>query len=463
MVYYRKYRPQRIDDLDNEKIRQTLTSLLAAKDIPHAFLFTGPKGLGKTSTARIVAKSVNCIHRKKGSVEPCNECDMCISITNGSNMDVIEIDGASNRGIDEIRDLREKVRLAPVSLKKKVYIIDEVHMLTTEAFNALLKTIEEPPAHVLFIFCTTEPQKVPATIVSRCFHISFTLATENELLRSLKRIVQGESLKIDEEELKEIAQLADGSFRDGAKTLEELVLLHGKEIRKEHFQKTTAGILLQVDNFLQKLSEKNITECLKQIEELSDQGVDMKFFLYQLLSELHKILLTKAGFARDTKSRALHEDISLEEIKSLVELFSKAYAEMKYAILPQLPLEIAIIQWCTHEQFIDEKINSFSQKEEKTKPTVSFHKQKDTSETNDEKKSLLENLISKTKSYNHSVAAVLRSCKITLFDKERLVLETAYKFHKERLEEKKTQEVLGKAIKEITGNTIPFQVILKGK
>jgi DNA polymerase-3 subunit gamma/tau len=214
MVFYRKYRPQIIGELDSQHVRDTLYSVLF-KNTSHAFLFTGPKGLGKTSTARIVAKVVNCTGRNKESgiknkgingkkadhkdhnssyiihnsdnIEPCgNKCEQCISITNGTNLDVLEIDAASNRGIDEIRDLKDKIHLAPLSAKTKVYIIDEVHMLTTEAFNALLKTLEEPPPHAMFILCTTEPHKVPATILSRCTHIAFETATEEELIRSFK-------------------------------------------------------------------------------------------------------------------------------------------------------------------------------------------------------------------------------------------------------------------------------------
>ena len=233
MVFYRKYRPQTISELDSSNVRETLFAVLKGENIPHAFLFTGPKGLGKTSTARIVAKAVNCLHPKNG--EPCNVCEQCVSITNGSNIDILEIDGASNRGIDEIRELRERVKLAPSSAKKKVYIIDEVHMLTTEAFNALLKTIEEPPAHVMFIFCTTEPHKVPETILSRCFHISFSLATTAELVHSLERITNGEKIEAEKGALELIAHLAEGGFRDAAKILEEMVLLSNGQILTKKF------------------------------------------------------------------------------------------------------------------------------------------------------------------------------------------------------------------------------------
>src|ERR1035437_6549591 len=239
MVFYRKYRPQKIEDLDNESVRKTLYSIFSKGDFSHAFLFTGPKGLGKTSTARIVAKVINCEkhiglkgQRSEKEIEPCNKCEQCLSISNGNNLDVLEIDGASNRGIDEIRDLKEKINLAPFKASKKIYIIDEVHMLTTEAFNALLKTLEEPPSHAVFILCTTEQHKVPATIASRCSKINFTRATEEEFVRSLQRVVKAEELKADKEALLEIAKLSDGSFRDGVKLLEEVAIFAGRS--EEH-------------------------------------------------------------------------------------------------------------------------------------------------------------------------------------------------------------------------------------
>src|SRR3989344_9219205 len=230
MVFYRKYRPQTIEELDSREVREKLTSILLRPSSFHALLFTGPKGLGKTSAARIVAKAINCEkindyskgQKLKGALEPCNKCHQCTSITNGTNIDILEIDGASNRGIDEIRDLREKIKLSPAQALKKIYIIDEVHTLTTEAFNALLKTLEEPPPHVIFILCTTEPQKVPETIVSRCFHISFKLATQQELLSSFTRIAKKEKLDFEKEALSYIAEMSDGSFRDGVKILDEL-------------------------------------------------------------------------------------------------------------------------------------------------------------------------------------------------------------------------------------------------
>ena len=225
MVFYRKYRPQTIQDLDSENVREILISVLS-KDPAHAFLFTGPKGLGKTSTARIVAKVVNCTAKRK-DIEPCNKCEQCISITNGSNVDVLEIDAASNRGIDEIRDLKEKIRLSPMEADLKVYIIDEVHMLTTEAFNALLKTLEEPPDHAMFILCTTQAQKVPATIISRSQRFDFKRVSEKDIVGLLNSVKKDLQAQIAPEALSLIARAAEGSFRDSLSIFDQILSRFG--------------------------------------------------------------------------------------------------------------------------------------------------------------------------------------------------------------------------------------------
>ena len=297
MVFYLKYRPQTIEELDSEEIREKLYSVLQSPGIPHAFLFTGPKGLGKTSTARIVAKSLNCEKKTKG-VEPCNKCGQCLSITNGTNMDILEIDGASNRGIDEIRDLREKVKLSPMSARKKVYIIDEVHMLTQEAFNALLKTLEEPPSHVVFILCTTEPHKVPATIISRCLRIQFKKATEEELIRSFERIIKREKLETEKEALSLIAGLSDGSFRDGVKILEEMTqIAKGKKITQELVEKnySIAGTQYRIAQMIKAMENKDVKNGLEVVNKLAQEGIEMGNFMQGLIETLHNSLLSKAG------------------------------------------------------------------------------------------------------------------------------------------------------------------------
>ncbi len=492
MVFYRKYRPQTIEELDSKEVRDKLTSILFKKTF-HALLFTGPKGLGKTSTARIVAKVLNCekLNDKPGAkneklkLEPCNKCSQCVSIANGTNIDVLEIDGASNRGIDEIRDLREKVKLSTAGAFKKVYIIDEVHMLTTEAFNALLKTLEEPPVHVVFILCTTEPHKVPPTISSRCFHIAFKKATREELIRSFTRIVKREKIAIDKEALVSIADLSDGSFRDGAKILEEVSAGSKRKITKEVVEEEyqISNISSQINEILICMSEKNTKKALFSVQKIVSGGSDMKYFLEQLISELHNLLLRKLDVLEKDK-RDSELKFNIEDIKRLLELFASASAKLKYAVLPELPLEMAIIEWCeedvlqkTRQAHLEndahsdllKKQSSHSLSEslskslnQKTKKDVTafslFSNDLPSSSRLGDK---WQQLIEKIKPYNHSVAGVLRGCSLKSYDGEKLVIEAKFKFHKERLEERKTMEILEKVLKEMEGKKVNISVVLK--
>jgi DNA polymerase-3 subunit gamma/tau len=328
MVYYRKYRPQTLDDLDKEDIRARLSFLFSKKELPHAFLFTGPKGIGKTSTARIIAKIVNCTKRK--TAEPCNTCGNCVAIANGSHLDVIEIDAASNRGIDEIRDLRDKIAFAPAMGGKKIFIIDEVHMLTKEAFNALLKTLEEPPAHAVFILATTEVHKLPDTIISRCTEIKFTKATTDEIARSLNRIVKGEKLFLTKAQILSVAKAADGSFRDAAKILEQADYSDGI-------------VSLSPEKFLGSVIERNSKEAITFVESLENHGVDFLDFTKRVLDLLHNALLSNYGQEVDVSPEL--KKLSVSDLKILLKLFSSAYQEIKISYIEQLPLELAVIEW----------------------------------------------------------------------------------------------------------------------
>lgn len=513
MVYYRKYRPQKIDDLDSSAVRETLSSVLK-KNVPHAFLFTGPKGLGKTSTARILAKAVNCTDKKKGDIEPCNACDQCLAITKGTSIDILEIDAASNRGIDEIRDLKEKIRLSPVSSLKKVYIIDEVHMLTTEAFNALLKTLEEPPDHAMFVLCTTEPQKVPSTILSRCFHISFHLAKAEELVRSFKRILSGEKAEVDEDALRMIAKMAEGGFRDGAKMLEEIITLaDGKKVTKELIEEKykVSSVALQVGEMIAVFKNRDAQNGLQIVAALTSQGIDMKYFIQKLMESLHESMLSLVQ-GKNRESGIENGDLSLEEIQGLFFILSRANAEMKYAVLPQLPLELAVLEWCVdpvsarnnaaHPEpgmspvsrsatvrmtsditvhTLRKQVGDMKRKEAlygvpkkdtkvdedvvkiETTTVELMHTPGDGEVTKEWLDHFWKNLINEIKKHNHTVAGVLRSCAIKSFSKESLIIETAYKFHKERLDEMKNREALLKIAKALTGNDMEIVVELRNK
>jgi DNA polymerase III subunit gamma/tau len=483
MVFYRKYRPQKIDELDNEAVRENLASIFSKKNSIHAFLFTGSKGLGKTSAARIIAKVINCenLQRSKNkdlvsSIEPCNKCEQCVLITNGSNLDVLEIDGASNRGIDEIRDLREKIKLAPFKATKKVYIIDEVHMLTTEAFNALLKTLEEPPSHAVFILCTTELQKVPATIASRCFSINFTKPTSEEYLRSLSRVVKEEDIKIEKEAMLEIASLSDGSFRDGVKILEEIVSFAGKKtITKELVNEkyNLLGIGDSVTEMLRVLSEKDIKKGIILCQNLESQGMDFKFFIEKLIERLHFMLLVNAGVE---KGEVL---FNLNEIRRLFELLSSAHSETKFAVLPQTPLELVVIEWGEEDHKIESvsHAESDAQQSEKAQTessaSLNVNRPPILSKSTNNSESISSSLsgghasdfflklIDEVKTYNNLFAGVLRGCKAQEIKNGELVITASSKFHKERIEEAKNIKLLEEEAKKIAGKDVKITVVLK--
>lgn len=365
MTLYRKYRPQKIGELDSEEIRERLAKIFSSSYFPHAFLFSGPKGTGKTSAARIVAKVLNCEQRtvsvkdtsdggpdfiggssevEGSNIEPCNSCETCISITEGRNLDVLEIDAASNRGIDEMRDLREKVKLAPISAKFKVYIIDEVHMLTTEAFNALLKTLEEPPSHAVFILATTEPQRLPSTIVSRCTTYNFQKASRKEILHCLKRVIEGEKVKVPDEGLETIADSSDGSFRDATKILEQAIL--EKALSEQDIKRIIGRNGLSAEKFLIPLIKKEVNLTLSEVKKMSETGVNFRYLVEDMLNLLHKILLLQHEVEEKTVDRNLAESLSTKEVLLLIKLFSRVYVELKNTSMPSLPLEVAIVEWC---------------------------------------------------------------------------------------------------------------------
>lgn len=462
MTLYLKYRPKNLDELDLISVRESLKKILSSKHIPHAFLFAGPKGTGKTSAARILAKMINCESKNP----PCDKCEQCVSISKGTNVDVIEMDAASHRGIDDIRELREAVKLSPALAKKKVYIIDEAHMLTTEASNALLKTLEEPPSHVVFILATTNPEKLISTIRSRATTINFTKATPHEIKSSLARVAKGENVKVDEKVLLRIANFAGGAFRDAVKLFEQMTsegIKFDEESLDEYLVKSSESDL---SIFFDALARKDAKSGILEIEKATGKGISAGSLGESILGSLQKMLLGKVGAGEEIRT-----DFSERDLISLIDLFSQSFLIMSESPIEELPLEIAVVKWCgegknnestvgaekkgeiTAEAAVKkEKVAASGVKlEEKTDHEV---KPANTSPVTDEG---WKEILSRIKPINASVEALLRAARPIGFDGKSLTLGVFYKFHKERLEDVSHRRVVEAIAGEVLG--VPLRVI----
>src|SRR2546423_6126035 len=310
---YLKYRSQRFGELvGQDAIAQTLRNAVEHGRVAHAYLFSGVRGTGETSTGRILAKAINCLNRK--GAEPCGVCANCVEITSGAAVDLIEIDAASNRGIDEIRDLRERVKYLPAVLKAKIYIIDEAHMLTTEAFNALLKTLEEPPAHVVFVLATPEPHKIPLTVASRCQRFDFRRIETGSIAAHLASIVEHEQVKVDPQSLALLARLARGSMRDGITLLDQLISQGGEELT---VQKTHELLGLADPDTLVRLlalvTEGDAAKTLGELQTFYDAGGDVRQLVRGLLGAIREAALLSVGY-RDAESLGGAASAGLEKI-----------------------------------------------------------------------------------------------------------------------------------------------------
>ncbi len=359
---YRKFRPKIFDDvLGQEHVTRTLKNQIMSNNIAHAYLFSGIRGTGKTSTAKIFARAVNCLNNHEGN--PCNECEICISILDETNMDVIEMDAASNNGVDDIRELRDKVMFLPVKSKYKVYIIDEVHMLSKGAFNALLKTLEEPPEHLLFILATTEPQKIPPTILSRCQRFDLKRINADIIVENMKKICNELEIKYEEKALKLIAANSEGAMRDAQSILDRCISFNSQ------VDYDTVINLLGTVNYqvvleaVEAIVDKNIVKAMSLVDNILNSGKEITFFLDELIICFRNMLIMKTTNSSDNLMRIsedetneiieLNKKISVEEIVKIIEELSIAQSECKKALNPRVLLETKLIKMLHNVHYVN--------------------------------------------------------------------------------------------------------------
>ena len=356
VALYRRWRPQNFDTLVGQQpVKQALTNALTSGRIAHAYLFAGPRGTGKTSTARILAKALNCDHGP--TPNPCGECDNCRRIAEASSMDVFEIDAASNRGIDEIKALRDQLAFTPVDCRYKVYIIDEVHMLTTEAFNALLKTLEEPPSHVIFILATTDPHKIPATIHSRCQRFDFRRVTVEEIVQHLAMVAQGSGLEADEDALRLIAIQSEGGMRDALSLLDQCGVM-AKKITAVTVREVLGIVGREALRALvEAIGRQDVPLALSQLAALLEQGKDVRQIVTELIEYLRALLLFKAVpqynevYLTDTASNleSLAALYTSDRIMASEERLHAALVELRGTMRPRITAELCLLDLCRRE------------------------------------------------------------------------------------------------------------------
>ena len=363
LVLARKWRPQQFDDLvGQEHVSQTLKNAITADRVHHAFLFTGARGVGKTSAARIFAKALNC--QEGPTVAPCGVCPSCVDITNSQGIDVLEIDGASNTGVDDIRELREHIRYLPSQSRYKIFIIDEVHMLSINAFNALLKTLEEPPEHAKFIFATTEPHKIPITILSRCQRFDFKKIALAPLVERLRYIVDQEQVAISDSGLAIVARNGGGSMRDALSTLDQVIAFCGESVSDDELQ----GLLGLVSRRLlldtvEALIEHDPRQVLMLIQKVDNHGHSFRQFGQQLVELLRALVILKVveapgdlidfSDAEIAELRGLIETVSLEDLQRYLQILIKSEAELAVANFPRLTMEMVLIRLATLPSGVD--------------------------------------------------------------------------------------------------------------
>ena len=512
---YRTYRPQDFAEiLGQNYIKTIIQNEILTNKIAQAYLFCGPRAVGKTTMARVFAKAVNCLDRKENEFEPCNKCENCLNINAGRNLDIIEIDAASNTGVDNVREnIISASRIGSNQNRFKVFIIDEVHMLSISAFNALLKVIEEPPAHVIFILCTTEIHKVPATIISRCQRFDFKRISVADMVKKLERIVKLEDIKIEKGILESIARHADGYLRDAESLLGQIISIGGQNITQAE-----ADLVIPHSDFneiislLEYLARRDSGKAIKLINNLVDDGISLKNFLTDLIEVLRKIMLTKInpalaeslgldfGEALEMKLNTLVDSLTLPQLVRYIEKFNAVNNELKNNFIIQLPVELAIIDLCLSVQNMytaqptssnATPAQSISTNATLTRPTIAATKI-ESPKVKDEPLKIKDNIskadnakpksesevfgstslsldliknkwsevLIQVKPFNHSLSFVLQSGEISSLNGRNLTLTFKYKFHKDLVHQIAIKDALEKILADVYGASLIIEAVV---
>ena len=492
---YRKYRPNNFKEVVNQNhVKLTLEHQIQSGNIAHAYLFCGPRAVGKTTLARVFAKSINCTTRKDDESEPCGKCDACKSITGLNNLDVIEIDAASHTGVDNVRDsIIASARVTPSTAKYKVFVIDEVHMMSVQAFNALLKIIEEPPAYVIFILCTTEVHKVPTTIISRCQRFDFKRLSVSDLVKKLEYIIRKEKIEVEKSVLESIARQSEGYMRDAESMLGQIVAIGGKEItQKEADLVIPRSNLIEVLNLLNALAKKDAAVGIRLINTLLDEGYELKQFTKDFIEIMRKILLTKINPALGNKlgielgenleieANKISSNLSTLQLVSFIDKFIEARNALKDSFITQLPLELAVVEICEghSDKSNDIKKNSVPPAPltaNPERPTVKPNTQEQ--KPNMDKSTVVASgtageininaialkwheVLAKVKSHNHSLSFILRVCEPRGINGNQLCLAFKYKFHKERVGELEIKNLIERTLNDVFGQQLLIDAIV---
>ncbi|MCM8767094.1 MAG: DNA polymerase III subunit gamma/tau [Candidatus Omnitrophica bacterium] len=493
-VLARKYRPQSFAEVCGQKeIIEVLKRSIQLKKIAHAYIFAGPRGTGKTTIARIFAKCLNCV---EGPIQnPCNKCDNCIEITNSSSLDVLEIDGASNRGIDEIRNIRENVNLLPSKSRFKIYIIDEVHMLTTEAFNALLKTLEEPPPYIKFFFATTAPEKIPPTIISRCQRFNLKPLKIEDVKNKILEICEKEKIEIEEKAIEEIYDFCEGSLRDAISLLEQISIFSDQKIKYEDVI-YLLGLPEEknIEMLLENILNKDYIKSLENLHKLISQGKDPVLILEGMVKKIKDIIISKIDIEKlkiDTPLARSFDNLKIEKVFEGIEYIVDYKGKLRREREPLLLTEILILKliqlWgrekieeIKEDKGVEEKVevkgkeNKIEEIEEKSETIFDFkqerepeEKQKDEEQQEQSKREYKElkweEILKQVKIFKPTLEAALREGKLEKIEGENIYIlfESKYSFHKSMVEKPSNKIKIEKIIFDFTGKNYKIIPVLK--